>query len=322
MLFTGVCWLSAPRSQDHRALPEIPSLLQGVMQTDDEEEDDGHYDVISGNKRARGQAPQGSSPAAAVKSVPKRQPRTGRNNPYERVSGDIESDGMFAVSTNTNASVGVKLPNEVLHLNTNPDYDRGEGSDSTYAGIRDSSPSASSVDVGEMAQPPQQEFPVVADITYAQIEDKQGRARQRPQHSQPPEDPAAVYAPPPVPHKNYEPGEDIQSGNLSTSLGPEGLDLSNSPSLPPRNGSGSDHSRNGSAVSEGAGVAVMGLHLYETPSDPGPSAAGEGGVVVSSTRGTGPTVASDIGAAGAAALPCFTDSTSQSRYQEKKHWKV
>ena len=264
------------------------------MQTDDEDEDDGHYDVISGNKRARALSAQARL-RTAVKDTP-----TSSHCDY-KVAAMKEDCAMPNYQ-------GVKVHSAVLHLDAKPDYDGGDGSDSTYAGIRDSSPSASSVDVGQISAE-QEHLPVVADVTYAQIEDKQGRSRSSAQWSRPVEDSAEVYSAPPVPHKNYEPGEDSQAGSMSTSLGPD------SPSLPPRN---SLHSTD----SEGASVAVAAMHLYETPSEPGHSAAGDGGlygagpVTLPTSMGMmapGAIVCNDAGAAAASALPCFSDSASQSK---------
>ncbi len=93
------------RSHD-RALPEIPAVTGAGMQTDDEDEDDGHYDVISRPKRAR--VPQ----AQQIQMQPLETQKKSRGaNPYEKVTGDPDSDSTYA---------GIKEDDDSVTYNKGP----------------------------------------------------------------------------------------------------------------------------------------------------------------------------------------------------------
>ncbi|ELT98439.1 hypothetical protein CAPTEDRAFT_205547 [Capitella teleta] len=101
---------SRVKSQDHRALPEIP---HATMATDDEEEDDGHYDVITGNRRRVQSKPKKITPVdsdseslyAGIKETPSKE-APGESDPaYPGVHDSSLSGSTAAVAVAAEADV-------------------------------------------------------------------------------------------------------------------------------------------------------------------------------------------------------------------------
>lgn len=82
-----------------RALPEIPAIPSGVTSTDDDEEDDeGHYDIISKGKKmsVRNQPSTSTAVIVPLPSAASTSKKKTRSHPYEKVHGDPDSDSVYA----------------------------------------------------------------------------------------------------------------------------------------------------------------------------------------------------------------------------------
>ena len=175
------------RSHDHRALPEIPALSQAsVSQTEDEEEEDGLYDVIA--KSRQRQASGGSRATPNV--TPVRKPG---NNLYEKVD-DVNPKGATANLDNS----PLKNPYAVVDGIGHADY--------AHIDEKKGTPDNKDIKrVQTLGLAPQASVETLDDTSYSSVSG------------------------PPVPEKNF----DLNDESLTISSTPAS---SNSPSLPPRNG--------------------------------------------------------------------------------------
>ena len=139
------------RSHEDRALPEIPNANGDIMPTDDEEEiDQGHYDVISRHQaRKKDVAVKAASKTAVTSTNPsntkvkaKDYKSKPKNHPYEKVKGiggqEVDSDSATYTGANsdpTYAAVSEKSSDyDPMYAGVKDD----NVSDSTYAGVKDS----------------------------------------------------------------------------------------------------------------------------------------------------------------------------------------